>query len=60
MNKYEEALDWFNGNKGWIDPYEFPEEYQELFEEMLKREVVDNINEYCKACGKKIGWCVKK
>lgn len=60
MTKYEETLDWFNGNKGWIDPYEFPEEYQELFEDMLKREIpmkpkLTENNGYCTCCGEAFG-----
>lgn len=39
MNKYEEALEWIRKNKGWIDPYEFPEGQQVLFEELLNRAI---------------------
>lgn len=35
----EEALRWIKANKGWIDHVEFPTKFQELFEELLNKEV---------------------
>jgi hypothetical protein len=70
MDKNAEALDWIEHNKGWIDHYEFPEKYQELFEMLLTRanpikpnlEVVPlaGIEYHCQVCShrvyKKWGW----
>ena len=35
MKDYQEALEWISSQKGWIDPYEFSEEHQGMFEQLL-------------------------
>lgn len=35
----EKALEIMRANKGWIDPYEFSEEHQEMFLYLLEKEV---------------------
>lgn len=37
--RIKDALDWYKGNKGWIDQIEMPQEYQDLFEELLIKEI---------------------
>jgi hypothetical protein len=37
MNKYQEALNWLSKNMGWIDDSEFPEKYQDIFNELLDK-----------------------
>lgn len=56
MSKLEKALEWFKGNKGLIDPYEFPQEHQEVFEELLskaipKKPLGNFCQELCPNCG---------
>ena len=56
MNEYEKALDWFDGNKGYIDQCEFPEEHQELFEKLLHKGIAKKplgkfCQEICPNCG---------
>jgi len=43
MNKYENALQWLKNNRGHIDYYEFPEEYQELFEELIENKMPKDL-----------------
>lgn len=55
MNKYEQALEWLNGNKGWIDHVEFPEEHQNVFEELLNKSIPmkpigEHTNRKCGRC----------
>lgn len=55
MSKYQKALEWYKGNKGWIDHYEFPEEHQKVFEELLQKATPMEhkylTDQECKKCG---------
>ena len=52
-NEYQKALEWISSQKGWIDPYEFSEEHQDMFEQLLieklERESLEREDEkaYC-------------
>ena len=43
MTKYEHALEWLRNNRGHIDHYEFSEEHQELFEELLEKKITKDL-----------------
>ena len=42
MNK-QEALEWIKSQKAWIDAYEFPEEHQDLYQELLELAVPKKV-----------------
>lgn len=42
MNK-QEALEWIKSQKWWIDPYEFSEEHQDLYQELLELAVPKKV-----------------
>ena len=42
MNK-QEALEWIKSQKAWIDHNEFPEEHQDLYQELLELAVPKKV-----------------
>ena len=40
---YQEALEWISSSKGWIDPYEFSEEHQQIYEYLLEKAVPKEV-----------------